>query len=295
VIWFRDRVPVPRGSEPAVGTHWVSPGYLRALRLPMVAGRWFTEADCKGAPKVVVISQRAARSFYPNENPIGRIVAVGQGGFGDRAEIVGVVGDVRYGQVHEAPKAEVYLPIFQSPIPRIMLFVRAEGDPALLANMVRRLVAQYDRSLPVFDVRTLRDRMGQATARARFGALLLAVFAAIALALAAAGIYGVMSCSVAQRTREIGIRVALGALPVEILGMIMRRSAVLAVSGIAIGSAGALATTPVLRSLLYEVDPADPVTLTAVAVVLSAVALLASFAPALRATRVDAIRALRTE
>jgi putative ABC transport system permease protein len=176
-----------------------------------------------------------------------------------------------------------------------MLFVRAEGDPALLANMVRRLVAQYDRSLPVFDVRTLRDRMGQATARARFGTLLLAVFAAIALALAAAGIYGVMSCSVAQRTREIGIRVALGALPVEILGMIMRRSAVLAVSGIAIGSAGALATTPVLRSLLYEVDPADPVTLTAVAVVLSAVALLASLAPALRATRVDAIRALRTE
>jgi hypothetical protein len=107
----------------------------------MVAGRWFTEADRKGAPKVVVISERAARSFYPNENPIGRIVAVGQGGFGDRAEIVGMVGDVRYGQVHEAPKAEVYLPILQSPIPRIMLFVRAEDDPALLAIMVRRLVA----------------------------------------------------------------------------------------------------------------------------------------------------------
>jgi len=295
VIWFRDRPPVPRGSEPSTGVHFVSPDYFKTMRIPLLRGRWFTAADRKGSPKVVVISDSAARRFWPGEDPIGRPIAVGQGGFNDRAEVIGVVGDVRYGQMDEPPQPDVYIPHLQSSRSSLVLFVRTAGNPAALTQAVEREVHALDKNLPVYDVKTMNERIRDATSRARFSAVLLAVFAAIALVLAAVGIYGVMSYLVTQRTREIGIRIALGAGSADVLSLVVRRGATLALAGIAIGVAGALASTRVLATLLYEVKPGDPSTYITIAAVLAAVALLASYIPARRASSVDPSSALRAE
>jgi len=295
VIWFRDRPEASRGSEPLVGVHFVSPEYFKTLRVPLLRGRMFTRADRQGAPKVVLISETAARKFWPNEDPVGKPVGVGQGGFGDRAEVIGIVGGVRYGQAEEAPRPDVYISHLQSPRSSLMIFARAAGDPLALAEAVRREVRTLHKDFPVFDIQTLRGRLGQATARTRFSATLLAVFASIALVLAAVGIYGVMSYAVTQRTREIGIRIALGARPGDVLALVVRRGLLLALAGIAIGLAAALVSTRVLATLLYEVTPGDPLTYVAITLLLGAVALLATYIPARRATRVDVLSALRAE
>jgi putative ABC transport system permease protein len=294
-IWFRDRPDVARGTEPVVGIHYVSPDYFKTMRIPLIRGRWFTPADGPGAPKVVLISEGAARKFWPGEDPIGKPIAVGQAGFGDRAEIVGIVGEVRYRQMDELPRPDVYISHLQSPQNSLVIFARTSGDPLALASAVRREVSALNKNLPVYDIKSMRDRIGEATSRARFSATLLGVFASIALVLAALGIYGVMSYAVNQRTREIGIRLALGARPGDVLGPVVGRGLILTVIGIAIGVGAALASTRVLTTLLYEVKPSDPSTYAVIAVVLGAVALLASYIPARRATRVDPLTALRAE
>jgi putative ABC transport system permease protein len=295
IIWFRDRPPVPRGTEPSVGVLFVSPDYFKALKIPLPRGRWFTTADRQGAPKVVLISDAAARKFWPGENPVGKPIGVGQGGFGDRAEIVGIVGDVRYGQMDEAPKPDVYVSCLQSPRSSLVVFARTDGNPLALADAIRGQVQSLNRNVPIYDIKTMTERIRESTAKARFSALLLAVFAAIALVLAAIGIYGVMSHLVTQRTREIGIRMALGARSVDVLKLVVRRGAALAGAGIAIGAVGALATTRALAALLYQVKPDDPETYVAIAAVLGAVALMASCLPARRATWVEPSQALRSE
>jgi len=295
LIWFRDRPPEARGSEPSVGVHFVSPGYFKTMRIPLLRGRWFTEADRRGSPKVVLISELAARRFWPGEDPIGKPVAVGQGGFNGRAEVIGIVGDVRYGQMDEPPIPDVYISYLQSPRSSLIVYARTAGDPRALAGAVRQQVHELNRDLPVFDIKTMNERIREATSKARFSAILLAVFAAIALALAAVGIYGVMSYLVTRRTREIGIRMALGARQRDVLKLVVRRGAGLALAGIALGVAGALAATRVLATLLYEVKPDDPQVYVAIAVVLAAVALAASYIPARRAAWVDPSSALRSE
>jgi len=209
--------------------------------------------------------------------------------------VIGVVGDVRYGQMDEPPQPDVYIPHLQSSRSSLVLFVRTAGNPAALTQAVEREVHALDKNLPVYDVKTMNERIRDATSRARFSAVLLAVFAAIALVLAAVGIYGVMSYLVTQRTREIGIRIALGAGSADVLSLVVRRGATLALAGIAIGVAGALASTRVLATLLYEVKPGDPSTYITIAAVLAAVALLASYIPARRASSVDPSSALRAE
>ncbi len=295
LIWFRDRTPVPKGTEPSVGVHFVSPGYFKTMRIPLLRGRWFTAADRKGTPKVVVIGDAAARRFWPGEDPIGKPIGVGQGGFGNRAEVVGIVGDVRYGQMDEPPQPDVYISCLQSSRSSLLLFARVAANPAAFAKAVEREVHALNHDLPVFDVKTMNERIRDATAKARFSAILLAIFAALALALAAVGIYGVMSYLVMQRTREIGIRIALGARSADVLALVVRRAALLALAGIALGLAGALLSTRVLATLLYEVKPADPATYVTIAVVLAAVALAATWLPARRASAVDPSSALRAE
>jgi len=295
VIWFRDRPPVPRGTEPSVGVLFVSPDYFRALKIPLLRGRWLTTADRLGAPKVVLISDAAARKFWPGENPIGKPIGVGQGGFGDSAEIVGIVGDVRYGQMDDTPQPDVYISYLQSPRSSLVVFARTAGNPLALADGIRAQVRSLNRNVPIYDVKTMTERIRESTAKARFSALLLAVFAAIALVLAAIGIYGVMSYLVTQRTREIGIRIALGARSMDVLKLVVRRGAALAAAGIAIGAAGALVATRALAALLYQVKPDDLETYMTIAAVLGAVALLASYLPARRATWVEPSQALRSE
>jgi putative ABC transport system permease protein len=294
-IWFRDRPDVARGTEPFVGIHYVSPDYFKSMKIPLIRGRWFTPADGPGAPKVVLISEGAARKFWPGEDPIGKPIAVGQPGFGDRAEIAGIVGDVRYRQMDELPRPDVYISHLQSPQDSLVIFARTSGNPLGLAPAVRREVSALNKDLPVYDIRSMRDRIGEATSRARFSASLLGIFASIALVLAALGIYGVMSYAVNQRTREIGIRIALGAQPGDVLGPVVGRGLILTMIGIAIGVVAALASTRVLTTLLYEVKPSDPATYAVIAAVLGAVALLASYIPARRATLVDPLTALRAE
>ena len=281
------------GTEPGVGIYWVSPSYFRALRIPLLQGRWFSESDRQGGPKVVVINETAARRFWPGENALGHIVAVGQGGFGDRAEVVGIVGDVRYGQMDELPKPDVYISYLQSPRRGMMLNVRTSGNSAILTEAIRDQVHVLDKDLPLYDIKTMYERIREGTAKARFSTTLLTVFAAMALILSAVGIYGVMAYVVTQRTREIGIRMALGARPSAVLGMVVRRGGALAAAGIIVGMLGALAVTRVLTALLYRIRPDDSGTYFTIGFGLWAVALAASYIPARRAAAVDPSSALR--
>jgi len=296
-IDFPDRPAVPQGTEPPIGAHWVSADYFRAMQIPLIRGRWFTTSDRDDAPKVVIINQTAASRYWPGEDPIGRPIAIGISGFGPKsgAVVIGVVGDVRYGQMDEPPGPDAYVSYLQSPQNLMFLFVRASSSPTALADPLRREAHELNKDVPLYDLKTMQERISDATARARFAAILLTVFAAIAFALAGIGIYGVMSYMVRQRTREIGIRMALGARRENVQGMIVRRAAGLAAAGLVIGLASALGASRLLGSLLYEVKPSDPATYLLISVLLAVLAVLASYLPARRASKVDPCVALRTE
>jgi predicted permease len=294
ILMQRDRPAVARGTEPSIGVHWVTPGWFATMRIPLKAGRVFGNGDRLGAQKVVVVSETAARKYWPGQDAIGRPVSVGQGGFyDDTAYVVGVVGDVRFGTLDSLPVPDVYLSYYQSPRGRMMMFVRAAGDPRTLVGAARREIAALAPGVPLYDVRPMRERVSEAMGYARFSAILLAAFAAVALALAALGTYGVISFGVSQRTREIGVRVALGATRGDVLRLIVGQGIGLAVVGGALGLAGALAATRVLRSLLYDVAPSDPVTLVAIMALLVVAVVLASWLPARRAAGVHPAEALR--
>ncbi|HET9986017.1 MAG TPA: ABC transporter permease [Longimicrobiales bacterium] len=294
MIDLRDRPPVPRGSGPVVGVHWVTPNWAPVMRVRLERGRTFEAGDRLGGRKVVLVSETAARRFWPGRDPIGRPVGVGQGGFWeDTAYVVGVVGDVRYNTLDSIPQADVYLPYAQSPRGRMMVLVRTAGDPLAVVGAARQALRELAPDVPVYDVRTMEGRVADAAARARFSAVLLAIFAALALALATLGIYGVISYGVAQRTREIGIRVALGARRRDVVAAVVRGAFGLAAAGAALGVLGALAATRVLRSLLYGVAPSDPVAFVAAVALLAATGVLASWVPARRAASVQPVEALR--
>ena len=289
---FHDRPRVAQGARPEVGVHWVTPGWFRTLRVPLVSGRLFTDADRFGGRKVVLVNATAAGRFWPNESPIGRPVGIYQGGF-DTAYVAGVVGDVRFQTIDSVAAADVYLPYAQSPRSGAMVYVRTAGDPLALVSAARRTIHEVGADLPVYDVRTLASRVGDATAQARFSALLLTIFAAAALALATIGIYGVISFAVAQRTREIGIRVALGADRGAVLRLVVGQGAAVAVVGLVLGLAASLVATRVLRALLFDVTPTDPPTLITVVALLALAALVACWIPARRAARLQPAAALR--
>jgi predicted permease len=296
IAGLRDRPPVAQGSEPLVGVHWITPQWTTAARVPLVAGRLFTEQDRAGAPKVVLVNETAARRLWPGEDPIGKPVSVGQGGFWkDTAQVVGVIGDVRYVTLDSLPEPAVYLSYYQSMRGRMMVFVRTSGDPLALASAARQVTHQMNPDAPLYDLRTMASRVSDATAAMRFRALLLALFAAMALALATMGTYGVISFAVSQRTREIGVRIALGAKRGDVIRLIVRQGVGVAVVGAAIGLAGALIATRVLGSLLYDVKPSDPATFLGIVAVLVGAVLVASWVPARRAARIEPTEALRAE
>ena len=295
IVWFRDRPPVPQGTEPGVGAHFASPGYFKTMKIPLLRGRPFTDSDQQVAPKVVLINETAARRFWPGEDPIGQHIGLGMNGFSDRVAVIGIVGDVRYGQMDEPAKPDVYIAYAQLPRGGMILYARTSGNPAALTQAVRQEVGALNKDLPIFDIKTMPERIAAATARARFSAILLAVFAGIALSLSAVGIYGVMSYLVTQRTREIGIRMALGARQADVLRLVLGRGVALAAVGTVGGVGGALAATRVLETMLYEVKPGDLETYLSIAGVLLLVALAASYIPARRAAWVDPSSALRAE
>ncbi|MFI5243851.1 MAG: ADOP family duplicated permease [Gemmatimonadales bacterium] len=292
-ISFPDRSPVPPQDQPIIGVHWVSPGWFGVLRVPLKRGRLLDDRDRIGTPKSIVVSESAADRFWPGEDPIGKRAAIGQGGFADGATVVGVIGDVRYRTMDSPPTPDVYLPYAQSPAARMVIFVRTSRDPLLLAAATRKVVGALVPGVPLFDIKSMSARTAVATTQARFSAALLALFAATALALALIGIYGVMSFMVVQRTREIGIRMALGADRRQVQRMVIAEGLWLAASGAVLGVVAAFALTRVIGSLLFEVKPADPLTYISIVVLLALAAAVASWIPARRASRVEPTEALR--
>jgi predicted permease len=293
IIWFRDRPEVPEGTEPGIGVHFVSPDYASALGIRVLQGRWFSRDDRLESPKVVVINETAARKYWPDENPIGKPIGIGMGGFADRAEVVGVVSDVRFGTVEEEPVPDAFISYLQSPRSTGMLFVRSAAPPAALLPVVRAALRDVDRQIAVYDERPMAERVRLATIRQRFTGGVLSTFAIAALGLAAIGLYGLISWEVGRRTREIGIRMALGAHSRAILGLVAGRAALLAGIGLGIGLALSLGLNRLLQSLLFGIESTDPATYAAVSALLLAVVAAATLVPARRAVRVDPAAATR--
>jgi putative ABC transport system permease protein len=287
---------VEEGAWPDLDIHMVGPGFFETLGIPLIRGRTFDSRDRYGEHLVAVISQRTADEFWPGEDPVGKTVGLAQGnGFWEGCEIVGIVGDVRYGAVETEPRITAYVPHGQAGFARGFLFVRAEGDPSALAGPMRQAVSDMNGDIPVTAVRTMDERVAAAAVRTSFSASLLGLFAVVALALSAVGIFGVLSYVVAQQTREIGIRMALGAQRSRVFRQVLLRAAVLTACGVLLGGTAALGLLDFMSSLLFEVRSDDPATLLLVATVLSAVSLAAAYVPAWRATQVQPVEALRRE
>ena len=292
-VTLPDKPPVAPGQEPSTGIHWASPDLFKTMGIQLVRGRTFTDRDREGQPKVVVINETAARTIFGSEDPIGQKIGLGQGGFNNGAEVIGIVRDVRYRAVEQPAAADMYVPLLQSWRGNGILFVRSSLDPAALIPAVRREIQLLDRDLPVTNVKTMGTRFADATWRTRLSADLLTLFAALALLLAAIGLYGVMAQAVEQRTREIGVRMALGAERRNIFTLVIGRALVIAGIGVAVGAGLSLLSMRFLDGLLYQVRPNDPVTLGVLAAGLLGISLLASYVPARRATRVDPWTSLR--
>jgi putative ABC transport system permease protein len=288
-----------RGNQIPIELNHSSPDYLQTIGIQVRAGRRFTEQDGKDAPKVALVNETLARRFLPNEDPIGHRLLIVH----PRPTIVGVVSDTRHSSLNKEIRPEIYLPYLQHPNlePSLNLVARvaaSQNNPksiSSLAAAIRKQVLAVEPNEPVEQVVTMDERLSNSLAERRFQMLLLGIFAAVALAIAAVGIYGVMSFAVSQRTHEIGIRMALGAQASDVLRMVIWRGIRLALIGVALGLAAAFALTRVLKSLLFEVSATDPVTFALIALLLVAVALIASYIPARRATKVDPLQALRHE
>ena len=268
----------------------VNTQYFRALRIPLLRGRNFTEQEVRQGAKVVVISELLAQQVFPNEEPLGKRLVMMMGN--QPFEILGIVGDIRHRALESQPLAAMYLPMYET---KMNLVIRTQGNPTNITGAVRKQVQTIDADQPVAAVRTMEQWLDTAVAAPRYRTSLLALFALVALVLAATGIYGVMSYSVTQRTHEIGVRMALGARPLDVLKLIVRQGMVLVVIGVGIGLAGAVALTRVMSSLLFGVGAKDPITFVSVATLLTIVAFVACYIPARRATKVDPLVALRYE
>jgi len=289
------RPPLPPGSELGTQVDVVDSGFFRALRIPLVSGRLFSADEERSARHVVVVNQAFARTVFPGEDPLGKRVVIHMKDENVPSTIIGVVVDSMHAALDGAIEPMSYWPHPELVYSSMTFVLRSSSDPAELAAAARRVIYSIDPAQPVADVQTLDSLLSRSIARARFTSVLLAVFAVVALLLAAVGIGGVMAVSVAQRTREIGIRIAIGAPPPSVIGLVVREGMALALAGLAIGIAGSLVLARFLDKLLFGVAPTDPLTYLLIATGLAASALIACFIPARRAARVDPIVALRHE
>jgi putative ABC transport system permease protein len=273
----------------------ITPHYFRALGIPLIAGRAFTDADMRDAPRVTIIDERLAREYWPNESPLGKRIRLGPtGDNGPWLTIVGVVGSVQHNRLDEVtPGRLIYVPVLQSPVGYMSLLVRSPGPPESMIAAVKAQVKEVDVNLPITHVSTMREIVAESIWQPRLYAILFVLFALVALLLAAVGIYGVISYAVTARTNEIGIRMALGAERRHVLRLVVGQGMVLVLGGVGSGLAGALLLTRLMKTLLFGVSVTDSLTFAGVALLLFSVALLACYLPARKAARVDPLVALR--
>ena len=294
-LHLQDRPVPPDGEEPVADVRVVSRSYFRTMGIPLLKGRNFSEREAAEMSHVVVINETMARQYWPDQDPIGKQVTIDMKDDNIPSQIIGVVGDVKHYGLDQPVRAMTYWPHPELAYSFMTLVIRAQSNPLALALALRRAVQALDKDQPLADVRTMEQLLAGSLARVRFATLLLSLFAAAALALAAIGIYGVISYAVTDRTREIGIRMALGARAGDVLRLVIGRALALVTIGLGLGLAAALALTRVMESLLYGISAADPATFIVLSLALLAVALAACYAPARRATRVDPMVALRYE
>jgi len=292
-VFIEGQEPPPGGRGVLVQTNNIAAGFFETLGIPLLRGRDFAETDNQQAPKVMIINEAMANRFWPDQDPIGKRLKL----FGDQdfREVVGLVTDSKYNSLTEPRRAFMYIPLQQEYVPQINLHVRTSSDPKGLAAAFRNEVQQLDPSLPVLNIQTLSERVENSLGGERSQATLLGSGGILALILAAIGLYGVMSYSVAQRTREIGIRMALGAGRGNVMGLVLKQGVTLVSLGVVLGLGAAFGVTRLLASLLFGVSAIDPITFAGTSALLIVVALLASYVPARRATKVDPIIALRYE
>jgi len=294
-ITVEGRVP-PAGEKFINADERVASGeYFQAMEIPLRQGRFFNDHDTATNPRVAIIDENMAHELWPNQDPVGKRLHLGS--ITDTGApwitIVGVVGRVKQYTLDTDSRIAFYLPHTQFPTRAMNVVLRSNGDPAALTPAVKQQIHEMDGDLPLYNVRSMAQRLDQSLARRRFSMLLLTVFACISLGLAAIGIYGVMAYLVSQGTREIGIRMALGASPNAILGLVVRKGMALALCGVAAGMVGGLAVTRMMRSLLFGVGTTDAWTFLVIPVLLTLIALLASYIPARRAARIDPAVSLR--
>jgi len=292
--------PAPEGQRPDAEFTLVTPDYFRTMQVPPLKGRDFTDADDVKSPQVIIVNQAFVQKFFPGEDPLGKKIKPGAGsessGGPQWREIVGVVGNVRHSATQREMDTAFYVP--SSQLPQwccLVTAVRTTLDPTSLEPAVRQLVTSMDKDIPVTDVHTMPELLSLQLSQPRFAMILLGVFAALALVLTIVGLYGVMTYSVSRRTREIGVRLALGAQRGMVLRMILHDAAVLLVTGIVIGTGATLASASVLKTMLYGTAARDPLVLAAVCATVALAGLIAAYLPALRASAIEPMQALRVD
>jgi predicted permease len=290
--------PVAKGDEPSESLGLAMPGYFETMKIPLLAGRAFGTQDGLTGQPTIIVNQAFARKYFPHENPIGKHIQVGVGDdlFDHPVrEIVGVVGDIKHKGLTADFDPQYYLPYAQALITNAYLVVRTNGDPATVQAGIDSAIRSLDKSVPVYQTSTMEEYLHKSAAQPRFQTFLLSCFAVIALALAAIGLYGLLSYMVVQRTLEIGLRMALGAQRGDVLRMIVQRGLRLSLSGVGLGIAASLVLTRLISGMLFEVRPTDPITFAATAALLVIVSTAASGAPAFRASRLDPMKTLREQ
>jgi putative ABC transport system permease protein len=291
----RESRPLPVAELPEVQFRRAMHNYFQAMGIPILRGRGFEPTDMATAPPVAVINETMASRHFPNEDPIGQHLRIGTGSTGPWTTIVGIIGDIRHGGLEEQPQPEMYINYLQGPPVSPFIVMRTAGDPALLADAVRAEMRRIDRNVPLYEMRTMSALRSEAISTRRFVLLIVGAFGVLALGLAAIGVYGVMSLIVSERTREVGVRLALGAKPSQLLGMIVGQAAILGAIGVAIGLLVAMPVALLLRGQLYGIHSIDPATFVSVPAALLLISALAALVPARHAMRIDPVEALRLD